>query len=76
MEAKIDFKNPSYYDNRELSWIKFDNRVLNEAKDKTIPLLERLKFVPLQIWMNFLWYELHRYSIWFMQITKNVILQG
>ena len=45
MEAKIDFKNPSYYDNRELSWIKFDNRVLNEAKDKTIPLLERLKFV-------------------------------
>ena len=45
MEAKIDFKNPSYYDNRELSWIKFDNRVLSEAKDKTIPLLERLKFV-------------------------------
>ena len=45
MEAKIDFKNPSYYDNRELSWIKFDNRVLSEAKDKSIPLLERLKFV-------------------------------
>ena len=45
MEAKIDFKNPSYYDNRELSWIKFDNRVLSEAKDKTIPLVERLKFV-------------------------------
>lgn len=45
MEAKIDFKNPQYYENRELSWIKFDQRVLSEARDKTIPLLERLKFV-------------------------------
>lgn len=45
MEQTIDFKNPNYYENRELSWIKFDNRVLSEARDKTIPLLERLKFV-------------------------------
>ncbi len=45
MEQKIDFKNPQYYENRELSWIKFDHRVLSEARDKTIPLLERLKFV-------------------------------
>ena len=45
MEEKIDFKNPKFYDNRELSWIKFDNRVLSEARDKTIPLLERLKFI-------------------------------
>lgn len=45
METKIDFKNPVYYENRELSWIKFDERVLSEAKDKTIPLFERLKFV-------------------------------
>ena len=36
---------PEYYENRELSWLKFDARVLNEAKDKSIPLLERLKFV-------------------------------
>ena len=66
MEAKIDFKNPSYYDNRELSWIKFDNRVLNEAKDKTIPLLERLKFVvlPLQIWMNWLTISLGLFSLY------------
>ena len=28
-----------------MSWIKFDNRVLSEARDKSIPLLERLKFV-------------------------------
>lgn len=45
MEAKIDFENPKYYENRELSWIKFDERVLSEARDKSIPLLERLKFV-------------------------------
>lgn len=42
---KIDFENPKYYENRELSWIKFDQRVLSEAKDKTIPLLERAKFI-------------------------------
>ena len=29
----------------ELSWLKFNHRVLNEARDKSIPLLERLKFV-------------------------------
>ena len=45
METKIDFTSPEYYENRELSWIKFDRRVLNEARDKSIPLLERLKFV-------------------------------
>ena len=45
MEPKIDFKDPSLYENRELSWIKFDQRVLSEARDKTIPLLERLKFI-------------------------------
>lgn len=45
MEKKIDFHQPEYYENRELSWLKFDGRVLNEAKDKNIPLLERLKFV-------------------------------
>jgi len=44
MEKK-DFLNPQYYENRELSWIKFNNRVLNEARDKSIPLLERLKFI-------------------------------
>ena len=45
MEKEKDFKNPQYYENRELSLLKFDNRVLNEARDKSIPLLERLKFV-------------------------------
>lgn len=45
MEKIKEYTNPEYYENRELSWIKFDNRVLNEARDKSIPLLERLKFV-------------------------------
>ena len=45
MSKAEDFKNPKYYDNRELSWIKFEHRVLNEAKDKEIPILDRLKFV-------------------------------
>ena len=44
-EKKNEFHSPEYYENRELSWLKFDARVLNEAKDKSIPLLERLKFV-------------------------------
>ncbi|MBR2527897.1 MAG: RNA degradosome polyphosphate kinase [Blautia sp.] len=39
------FEKPEYFVNRELSWLKFDERVLSEAKDKSIPLFERLKFL-------------------------------
>ncbi|MCI9149624.1 MAG: RNA degradosome polyphosphate kinase [Lachnospiraceae bacterium] len=45
MEKQKDFTKSEYYENRELSWLKFDARVLNEARDKSIPLLERLKFI-------------------------------
>ncbi|MCR4807314.1 MAG: RNA degradosome polyphosphate kinase [Lachnospiraceae bacterium] len=40
-----ELENSEYYYNRELSWILFDERVLDEARDKTNPLLERLKFL-------------------------------
>ena len=43
--AKSEFKNPEYYTNRELSWVLFNKRVLSEARDKAIPLFERLKFL-------------------------------
>ncbi len=43
--TEINYKNPEYYTNREISWLKFNERVLNEARDKSIPLFERLKFL-------------------------------
>ena len=47
MAAKkiINFRDPEYYTNRELSWIEFDRRILSEARDKQTPLFERLKFL-------------------------------
>lgn len=41
----IDLNNAQYYFNRELSWLKFNLRVLKEGGVKTTPLMERLKFV-------------------------------
>lgn len=43
--AGKEFRNPKYYTNRELSWLLFNYRILNEARDKSIPLFERLKFL-------------------------------
>ena len=41
----IDFEDPKYYINRELSWMQFNERVLSESEDLTNPLFERLKFL-------------------------------
>lgn len=43
--AAADRYDFSYTQNRELSWLQFDNRVLDEAYDASVPLFERLKFV-------------------------------
>jgi len=41
----INLKDPKLYNNRELSWLQFNTRVLKQAQDESQPLLERLKFL-------------------------------
>ena len=41
----MDLSDPKFYLNRELSWLEFNQRVLDQAKDPAVPLLERLKFL-------------------------------
>src|ERR1051326_5810113 len=43
--AAPDFRNPALFLNRELSWLEFNRRVLQEARDGRTPLLERVKFL-------------------------------
>ena len=45
MSNKINYSDARYFDNRELSWLKFELRVLGEAQVKELPILERVKFV-------------------------------
>ena len=43
-ENKSSERDFSYTQNREISWLRFDDRILDEAYDKTVPAFERLKF--------------------------------
>jgi len=44
-DKALDLRSPAYYWNRELSWLQFDLRCLNEARRKETPLMERLNFL-------------------------------
>lgn len=41
----MNYSNAKYYTNRELSWLRFNERVLSEARDEDIPFFERIKFL-------------------------------
>ena len=45
MSTKSPYSKPEYFYNRELSWLLFNRRVLEEAKDSALPLFDRLKFL-------------------------------
>jgi len=44
-DIKVDFSDPSLFINRELSWLEFNQRVLDQALEASNPILERLKFL-------------------------------
>ena len=49
--SKEKYVCPPYFQNRELSWLEFNKRVLDQARDESVPLLERLNFCSI-FWSN------------------------
>ena len=54
LRVVAELKHPGYYLNRELTWLNFQHRVLQEAEDRRNPLLERVKFLAIvdPIWTS------------------------
>jgi polyphosphate kinase len=48
-EAARDLSDPALYKNRELSWLDFNDRVLQLAEDERLPLIERVKFLAIYV---------------------------
>ena len=45
VREQFDLSGSEWYLNRELTWLEFNRRVLNEGQDDRTPLLERVKFM-------------------------------
>lgn len=71
-KKSIALDDPSLYINRELSWLEFNNRVLAEAQDPNVPLMERLKFLAI-FESNLDEFFMVRISGWQQKVQSNVL---
>ena len=67
MEQTGNPLNVAYMQNRELSWLDFNKRVLDQGADETVPLLERLNFISI-FWSTL--QEFHSHTLSLMHCVK------